>query len=210
MVGINTVQVAQLVGLLSQMMSKHNAVFEVVLVKLRIYLKTHHKLPPTSLIPLVVSLPWDRVSSLAEEDPKHVLEALLRLLCSWSFEGLMGVVDHLVQLLEKEFWTIKSVAVEVIRDMLVAMMDPHLRGQLESIFFNLLYGCQTSPRVFNQILPCLCRAINKLLDPIDDGSAKVAEKLVEAAIFHYFRFPGLVFPGELVQIVQSSLLSTQR
>ena len=209
MVGINTTQVAQLVGVLLQMTNKHNAVFEVVLFHLQICLKTHHQQPPTSLIPLVVSLRWDRMPSLVEEDPKHVLEALLRLLCSCSFDGLKEVIDHLVQLLEKQVMMIKSVAVEVIREMLVAMLDPNLRGQLESIFFTLLYGCQTSPRVFNQVLPYLCRAINKLLDPIDEGSAKVAEKLVEAAIFHYFRFPGLVFPGELMQIVQPSL-STQR
>ena len=208
MVEINTAQVAGLVGLLSQMMNRHNAVFEVVLVNLHICLKTRYQLPPTSLIPLVVSLPWDRVSSLAEEDPGHVLEALLRLLCSCSYDGLTGVIDHLVQLLEKQVWIIKSVAVEVIREMLVAMLDPSVRGQLESIFFTLLYGCQTSPRVFNQILPCLYRVINELLDPIDDGSVRIAEKLVEAANFHYFCFPGLVFPGELRQIVQPSL-STQ-
>ena len=199
----------ELAGLLMMMMNKHNAVFEVVLLNLQTLLEAHHEHPPISLIPVVVSLPWDRVSSLAEEDPGHVLEALLRLLCSCSYDGLTGVIDHLVQLLEKQVWIIKSVAVEVIREMLVAMLDPSVRGQLESIFFTLLYGCQTSPRVFNQVLPYLCRAINKLLDPIDEGSAKVAEKLVEAAIFHYFRFPGLVFPGELMQIVQPSL-STQR
>ena len=206
---MNTAQVMELVGLLVQMMNKHNAVFEVVLANLHISLKTNRKLPPTSLIPLVVSLPWDRASSLVDEDPKHVLEALLRLLCSCSFVGFKEVIDHLVQLLKKQVWIITPVAMEVIREMLVAMLEPNLRGQLESIFFNLLYGCQTSHKVFNQILPCLSGAINKLLDPTDEGSVKLAEQLVEAAIFHYFRFPGLVFPGELLQMLQPSL-STRR
>ena len=200
---------AQLVGVLLQMMNKLNSVLEVVLVHLHIYLKTRRKQPSIPLIPLVVSLPWDRVSSLVEEDPKHILEALLRLLCSCSFEGLKEVIDHLLQLLSKQVWIIKAAAVEVIREMLVAMLDSNLRDQLESIFFTLLYGCQISQGVFNQILPCLCVAINQLLSPTNNGSVKVAEKLVEAAIFHYFRFPGLVFPGELMQIIQPSL-STQK
>ena len=193
------------------MMNKHNAVFEVVLVNLQVHLKNNHKDPPNSLIPLVELLPWDRVPSLVEEDPKPVMVALLRLLCSCRVEGLAGIIDHLVNLLEKQVRIIKSVSVEVLGNMLVAMLDPHLRGQLYKIFFTLLYGCQTSSKVFNEILPYLHKVINRLLAAIDDGSEQLAEKLVEAAIFHYFRFPGLVFPWELKEFFHSSLrISTLR
>ena len=202
---------AQLVGLLSLMMNKHNAVFEVVLVNLQVQLKNNHKDPPTSLIPLVELLPWDRVPSLVEEDPKPVMAALLRLLCSCRVEGLARVIDHLVNLLGKQVWVIKAVSKEVFGNMLIAMLDPHLREQLVKIFFTLLYGCQTSSKVFNEILPYLHKVIDRLLPAIDDSSAQLAQKLVEAAIFHYFRFPGLVFSWELKEFFHFSLrISTQR
>jgi len=197
--------------LLSLMMNKHNAVFEVVLVNLQVNLKNDSKDPPTSLIPLVELLPWDRVPALVEEDPKPVMVALLRLLCSGPVEGLARVIGHLVTLLQKQVWIIKAVSVEVLGNMLVAMLDPHLRGQLCNIFFTLLYGCQTSSKVFREMLPYLHKAIDRLLADIDDDSNQLAEKLVEAAIFHYFRFPGLVFPWELKEFFHSSpRISTQR
>ena len=205
-------QVGQLVRLLLVMMNKHNAVFEVVLVHLHLHLRTPHQLPPPSLMPLVVSLPWDRVPFLVEEDPKPVMVALLRILCSCRVEGLKGVIDHLVSLLEKQVVVIKAVALVVLEDMLGALTDPNLQDQLENIFFALLFGSQTSSRVFEQILPFLGRAINELLMLIDDGSARIAEKLAEAAVFHYFRFPGLAFPGELKEVLHafSVRISTER
>ena len=78
-------QVAQLVGLLSLMMNKHNAVFEVVLVNLQVQLKKIHKDPTTSLNPLVKLLPWDRVPFLVEEVPKPVM----LLFCAYSAPALL-------------------------------------------------------------------------------------------------------------------------
>ena len=201
----------ELAGLLMMMMNKHNAVFEVVLLNLQTLLEAHHEHPPISLIPVVVALPWDKVPSLVEDHPKKCLGALLRLLCSCKAERLIGIIAHLVKLLEKQVRVIKCAAEETLTQMLLAMLNSKLRDQLEETFFALLFGCQTSSRAFNQILPILGTVINELLATIDVGSMRLADKLSEAAIFHYFRFPGLVFPGDLREILHSAVpITTQR
>ena len=205
-------QVAKLAEALFFMMNKHNVVFEVILNRLHQELKTLNQHPPTSFTFLLVKLPWDRAPSLIEENAETVMEALLRLLCSFPAIQLKKLIDHLLNLLSKQVLKIKLIAAEVLSELLFAMLEPITRVLVQPIFFNLLYGSQTSARAFNKLLPYLYSGINRLAaTAIDNGAGNLLEELLEAAVFHYFRFPGLAFPNELKDILHPSMMiSTKR
>ena len=195
------------------MMNKHNVVFEVILNRLHQGLKTLNQHPPTSFTFLLVKLPWDRAPSLIEENAETVMEALLRLLCSFPAIQLKKLIDHLLNHLSRKVLKIKLIAAEVLSELLLAMLEPITRVLVQPIFFNLLYGSQTSARAFNQLLPYLYSGINRLAaaTAIDNGAGNLLEELLEAAVFHYFRFPGLAFPNELKDILHPSMMiSTKR
>ena len=206
------IQVEKLAEVLFLMMNKHNVVFEVILNRLHQELKTLNQHPPTSFTFLLVKLPWDRAPSLIEENAETVMEALLRLLCSFPAIQLKKLIDHLLNLLSKQVLKIKLIAAEVLSELLLAMLEPITRVLVQPIFFNLLYGSQTSARAFNKLLPYLSSGINRLAaTAIDNGAGNLLEELLEAAVFHYFRFPGLAFPNELKDILHPSMMiSTTR
>ena len=206
------IQVGQLAEVLFLMMNKHNVVFEVILNRLHQELKTLNQYPPTSFTFLLVKLPWDRAPSLIEENAETVMEALLRLLCSFPAIQLKKLIDHLLNLLSKQVLKIKLIAAEVLSELLLAMLEPITRVLVQPIFFNLLYGSKTSARAFTKLLPYLVSGINRLAaTAIDNGAGNLLEELLEAAVFHYFRFPGLAFPNELKDIFHPSMMiSTKR
>ena len=206
------IQVAKLAEVLFLMMNKHNVVFEVILNRLHQELKTLNQHPPTSFTFLLVKLPWDRAPSLIEENAETVMEALLRLLCSFPAIQLKKLIDHLLNLLSKQVLKIKLIAAEVLSELLFAMLEPITRVLVQPIFFNLLYGSQTSARAFNKLLPYLFSTINRLAaTAIDNGAGNLLGELLEAAVFHYFRFPGLAFPNELKDFLHPSMMiSTKR
>ena len=161
--------------------------------------------PSFALAGAVVVLPWHQSPRLLGETARHqytLLTVLAGWLTSWQSEHLPSLFLHLVDCLLKEarFSLLIRLSANLVDNLLVSLMPPLYRPQLELVLLALVYGAQSSQRVFSRLAASLPLVLESL--QLEGGAAlQLREKLLEAAAYHRTLFPGLVLGPDLLALL---------